>query len=45
MMPLTGGTQGLFLPVSGPLRGLETLLSSLRLPLPPAVAAESLRPL
>ena len=45
MRPLTGGTQVPFLPVSGPLRGLETLLSPLRLPLPPALAAELLRPL
>jgi hypothetical protein len=45
MRPLTGGTQVPFLPVSGPLRGLETLLSPRRLPLPSALAAESLRPL
>ena len=45
MRPLTGGAGVPLLSVSGPIGGLETLLSSLRLPLPPALAAESLRPL
>jgi hypothetical protein len=45
MRSLTGGASVPLLPVSGLIGGLETLLSPLRLPLPPALAAESLRPL
>jgi len=45
LRPLTGGALVPLLPLSVHIWGLDTVLSPLRRPLPPAGAAASLRPL